>query len=115
MNLLSIDFPFRPQGNLLIRKTHSIEIRRFKPNSCFAQKGTMQTIALLNILKISKKNAIKQLRNTNYSNGKEKHEKTTLQKKNWTQYIEDPQNNDSIEDQGGSRTTPLNNCLGAMF
>ena len=29
--------------------------------------------------------------------------------------IEDPQNNHTIENQGGSWTTPLNNCLGAMF
>ena len=29
--------------------------------------------------------------------------------------IEDPQNNHTIGDQGGSWTTPLKNCLGAMF
>ena len=28
--------------------------------------------------------------------------------------IEDPQNNHTIGDQGGSWTTPLKNCLGAM-
>ena len=28
--------------------------------------------------------------------------------------IEDPQNNHTIEDQAGSWTTPLKNCLGAM-
>ena len=29
--------------------------------------------------------------------------------------IEDPWNNHTIEDQAGSWTTPLKNCLGAMF
>ena len=37
----------------------------------------------------------------------------TLQKK--LDRIEDPQNNHTIEDKGGSWTTPLKNYLDAMF
>ena len=49
------------------------------------------------------------LRNKNYSKGKEKlffEKKHT--KKQWDT-IENPQNNHTIEDQGGSWTTPLKN------
>ena len=35
-------------------------------------------------------------------------------KKQWDT-IEDPWNNHTIEDQGGSWATPLKNCLGAML
>ena len=40
-------------------------------------------------------------------------EKTIAEKKLDT--IENPHNNHTIGDQGGSWTTPLKNCQGAMF
>ena len=72
----------------------------------------MQTIVLLSTLKISKKMQLNNFE-TNIIPMEKKNMKKTLQRKLDT--IEDPQNNDTIEDQGGAWTTPLNNCLGAMF
>ena len=54
------------------------------------------------------------VRDKNYSKGKEKgFWKKFIKKKLYA--IEDPHNNHTIADQGCSWTTPLTNCLGAMF
>ena len=57
---------------------------------------------------------VKELRNKSYSKVKEKMKIKTLQEKK-LDTIENPQNNHTIADQDGSWTTPLKNCLGAMF
>ena len=60
-----------------------------------------------------------ELRKSRFSKGKEKDRRKgfweifTSKKK--TDTIEGHQNKDTIEDQGCSWTTPLKNCLGAVF
>ena len=69
----------------------------------------MQTIVLLSTLKISKKMQLNNFE-TNIIPMEKKNMKKTLQRKLDT--IEDPQNNHTIQDQGGSWAIPLKKMFG---
>ena len=63
----------------------------------------------------SKKNGARKLRNKSYSIGKGNIILDNFSPQKKLDTIENPRNNHTIEDQGCSWTTPLKNCLGAMF
>ena len=58
---------------------------------------------------------LNKVRFKSYNKGKEKGLWKKIIPKKKLDTIEDPQNNHTTGDQGCSWTTPLKNCLGAMF
>ena len=58
---------------------------------------------------------LNKVRDKSYSKGKEKGFWNIFHPKKKLDTIEDPHNNHTIADQVCSWTTPLKNCLGAMF
>ena len=77
----------------------------------FCTIGNRANDGIIENLEDFQKNGIEQLRNKSYSKGKEKHEDKKHFKNN-LDTIEDPQNNHTIQDQGGSWAIPLKKMFG---